>query len=245
MMRKIKLYILAVAASLLTTSCLDKYPTDSIQADQAITTVEEANQAIIGIYAAFKSSYLYSGNLTLLPDIQADLVYAVNGYSNVYGDIWRWNILPTNTDIEAVYGALYAVIGNCNFFFEQIEKFENTIVDDTEYEKLQQYKGEAYFARALAYSELIKCFCKAYDPATASNELGVALVTSYSNAGVIKRASLEESYQLVLSDLEKASELLEPEDDEEDIQFYNTSYFTYLYGAIPFGSCLFVYAGLG
>lgn len=227
MMRKIKLYILAVAASLLTTSCLDKYPTDSIQADQAITTVEEANQAIIGIYAAFKSSYLYSGNLTLLPDIQADLVYAVNGYSNVYGDIWRWNILPTNTDIEAVYGALYAVIGNCNFFFEQIEKFEDTIVDDTEYEKLQQYKGEAYFARALAYSELIKCFCKAYDPATASNELGVALVTSYSNAGVIKRASLEESYQLVLSDLEKASELLEPEDDEKDIQFYNTSYFTY------------------
>ena len=107
------------------------------------------------------SRYLYSGNLTLLPDIQSDLVYAVNGYSNTYGDIWRWNINPTNADIEAVYGSLYKVIGDCNFFFEQVAKWENNIVDDDAYEKLEAYKGEVYFARALAYSELIKCFCKA------------------------------------------------------------------------------------
>ena len=35
--------------------------------------------------------------------------------------------------------------------------------DDKQLDKLEQYEGEAYFARALAYSELIKCFCKAYD----------------------------------------------------------------------------------
>ena len=41
---------------------------------------------------------------------------------------------PTNADIEAVYGSLYKVIGDCNFFFEQVAKWENNIVDDDEYE---------------------------------------------------------------------------------------------------------------
>ncbi len=226
-MRNIRIYLLGVATALLSTSCLDKEPTHAILADHAITTVEEANQAVVGIYADYKSQYLYSGNLTLLPDIQADLVYAVNGYSNTYGDIWRWNINPTNSDIEAVYGTLYKVIGDCNFFFEQIAKWENTLVDDDAYDRLQGFKGEVYFARALAYSELIKCFCKAYDPATAKDELGVVLVSSYSNPGEMKRASLYDSYQFVLNDLAKAAEALDSDQDEDAANLYNTPYFTY------------------
>lgn len=63
-----------------TTACLDKYPDDMVPADKAITTVDEVDQAIIGIYASWLNGALYSGYLTLLPDIQADLAYAVNGY---------------------------------------------------------------------------------------------------------------------------------------------------------------------
>lgn len=202
-------------------------PTHAILADQSITTVEEANQAVMGIYSDFMSRYLYSGNLTLLPDIQSDLVYAVNGYSNAYGDIWRWNINPTNADIEAVYGSLYKVIGDCNFFFEQVAKWENNIVDDDAYEKLEAYKGEVHFARALAYSELIKCFCKAYDPATAKDELGVVLVSSYSNPGEMKRASLYDSYQFVLDDLTKAYDYMEPEEGAMLVasDYYDSPYF--------------------
>lgn len=226
-MRNFKIYLLGVAAMLFSTSCLDKDPTHAILADQSITTVEEANQAVMGIYSDFMSRYLYSGNLTLLPDIQSDLVYAVNGYSNAYGDIWRWNINPTNADIEAVYGSLYKVIGACNFFFEQVAKWENNIVDDDAYEKLEAYKGEVHFARALAYSELIKCFCKAYDPATAKDELGVVLVSSYSNPGEMKRASLYDSYQFVLDDLTKAYDYMEPEEGTTLVasDYYDSPYF--------------------
>lgn len=226
-MRNFKIYLLGVAAMLFSTSCLDKDPTHAILADQSITTVEEANQAVMGIYSDFMSRYLYSGNLTLLPDIQSDLVYAVNGYSNAYGDIWRWNINPTNADIEAVYGSLYKVIGDCNFFFEQVAKWENNIVDDDAYEKLEAYKGEVHFARALAYSELIKCFCKAYDPATAKDELGVVLVSSYSNPGEMKRASLYDSYQFVLDDLTKAYDYMEPEEGTMLVasDYYDSPYF--------------------
>lgn len=96
MKNKIKIYLLLIALGIGSVSCLDKYPDDAIQAGQAIKTVDDANQAIIGIYAAFKDASLYSGRLTLLPDLQTDLVYAVTGYSNQYGDLWRWNILATN-----------------------------------------------------------------------------------------------------------------------------------------------------
>lgn len=119
------------------------------------------------------------------------------------------------------------MIGDCNFFFEQVAKWENDIVDDDAYEKLEAYKGEVYFARALAYSELIKCFCKAYDPATAKDELGVVLVSSYSNPGEMKRASLYDSYQFVLNDLAKAYDYMEPDEGTTLVasDYYDSPYF--------------------
>lgn len=100
-------------------------------------------------------------------------------------------------------------------------------MDDDAYEKLEAYKGEVHFARALAYSELIKCFCKAYDPATAKDELGVVLVSSYSNPGEMKRASLYDSYQFVLDDLTKAYDYMEPEEGAMLVasDYYDSPYF--------------------
>lgn len=122
MIKKIRNYILLAAVALSAASCLDKLPEDEVPFDNAIRSVSDVNQAVIGIYDAFKSSALYSGNLTLLPDLQADFVYAVNGYTNTYGNIWRWkDILATNTDIEAVYQALYAVINRCNFMLDRVD----------------------------------------------------------------------------------------------------------------------------
>lgn len=90
-------------------SCLDKFPASSIADKDAMKTFSDAEQHVVGIYASLKSSYLYSGLLTLLPDIQADLVYAVDGNSNTYGKFWQWEMLPTDVELENVYGSLYGV----------------------------------------------------------------------------------------------------------------------------------------
>ena len=90
MIKKFKLYIILIAMAVSSASCLDKMPEDGIPFDKSLQTVSDINLAVIGIYDAFRSNYLYSGNLTLLPDIQTDLVYGVNGNTNIYGDIWRW-----------------------------------------------------------------------------------------------------------------------------------------------------------
>lgn len=217
MMRYIIRISAAVAAFSLAVSCLDLTPEDAIPEDKAITTLDEAGQAVIGIYSDFKSSALYSGLLTLLPDIQADLVYAVDGYSNTYGDVWRWEILPTNTSIESVYAALYGIIGDCNFFFDYADRLRATLKTDQDFIEMDSLEGEVHFARAIAYSELIKLFCKAYDPATAADELGVVLVSSYHNPGKLTRSSLKASYEFVLEDLDKAHEKLELDNTNNQI----------------------------
>ena len=74
---------------------------------------------------------------------------------------------------------------------------------------------------------MIKCFCKAYDPATADQELGVVLVDSYSNPGKMVRSSLKASYEFVLSDLEKAADYLAVDDDVDQTGFIDSEYFTY------------------
>lgn len=208
--------------SLTMTSCLEKEPGDFIRTDEAMTTFPEALQVLTGIYADWKSPALYSGLLTLLPDLQSDLVYAINGNTNAHVNVWQWDILSTNSEIESVYAALYTVIGDCNFFLSKLPALRAGISDDEQLAILEDYEGEALVSRALAYSELIKCFCKAYDPATAADELGVVLVSRYDGSEPATRASLKDSYRFVLDDLERAESLLLEEDDAG----YNSIYFT-------------------
>ncbi len=212
----------ATAVALGLSSCLEKTPGDYIPETESMTSLNGAEQVLTGIYTAYMSSGLYSGYLTLCPDIQSDLVYAVQGNSNTMGNIWQWDIRSTNSEVESVYAALYRVIGRCNFFLDQVDALRNSITDDDSIETLDYYTGEVYCARALAYSELIKCFCKAYDPATAKDELGVVLADTYFGEKPAKRASLYDSYQFVISDLKKAEELL-----DEDYDYYDAPYFTH------------------
>ena len=218
---KILKWATVAAAVFCMNSCLEKLPGDFILEEEAMSTLADAEQTLTGIYSAYMSGALYSGYLTLCPDIQADLVYAVQGNTNQYGTLWRWDIRSTNSEIEAVYASLYRIIGRCNFYLDQVNKLRESLTDDEDIQYLDYYTGEVYCARALAYSELLKCFCKAYDPATADSELGVVLADTYFGEKPAKRASLKESYEFVIRDLEKAEEMLDEEND-----YYDAPYFT-------------------
>ena len=214
-----------VAVGISTTSCLDKYPDYAIPADKAINTLEELDQAAIGLYESFLSGALYSGYLTLLPDLQCDLAYSVNCYTNIYGNIWRWDILATNSEITAVYASLYTVIANANFMLQYAPRVEQTLLTDKEFEYFNQVCGEAYFARALAYSELIKLYCKDYNRDTASTDPGVVIVTKYNTDEPMERASLEKSYERVIDDLDKAAELMDIDENNFSGAIANSTYF--------------------
>ena len=225
-MRKITILLTLTTLLGFTSSCLDKFPENAIPSEKAINTLDELDQAAIGMYSAFKSSALYSGYLTLLPDIQCDMVHAVNGYTNTYGNIWRWDILSTNSEITAVYASLYEVIARANFLLEYAPRVEATLTTDEEWEQYDQICGEAYFARALAYSELIKLFCKPYESAEqAEGELGVVIVTKYNSDEPMMRSSLAKSYDRVIKDLDMAAELMDIDEKSLSGNIYNATYF--------------------
>ena len=213
-MKKIHILIFAIAM-LFSTSCLEKYPNNALLESDSMQTISDAEQTINGIYAGFKSSALYSGYLTLVPDLQSDLALAVDGYTNSYGNIWSWSILPNDTYITSIYAQLYTIIGRCNFFLEKAPQVERNLRNDADLDAMELYKGEAYFARALCYSELIRLYCNAYDPAKADSELGVVLKTSWSERTNQPRASIKEAYGLVLADLKQDEECITTEGDNE------------------------------
>lgn len=219
----IKTAAVSAIIAMTATSCLEKYPGSYIPEEDSMKTFTDAEQHNIGIYASLKSGSLYSGNLTLLPDIQSDLVMATLTNSNPFDGIWDWDIRPTDSNIEAVYGSLYAVIGNCNFFLEKVGDVMAAETDEDKLEALDTYTGEAYAIRALCYSELIKCFCEAYpgdgkgDDEAAKSMLGVVLRTKYSEPEPVRRATLYDSYKLVLDDLDRAAELLDDGDDDPTV----------------------------
>ncbi len=208
----LKFIVVGIVVVSSVTSCLEKYPGAAIPVDEAMETYSDAQQHLIGIYASLLSSNLHSGLLTLLPDIQSDLVYAVEGFSNTYGNIWQWNIRPTDPEIKDVYGSLYSVIGNCNFFLDKIDAVMDAQTDDGKIDVLVDSKGQVLAIRALCYMELTKFYCKAYDPATAADTPGVVLRTKYFEDEPMVRASLEDTYTLIISDLEQAEEMLNDED---------------------------------
>ncbi|MCA5004351.1 RagB/SusD family nutrient uptake outer membrane protein [Sphingobacterium bovistauri] len=73
---------------------------------------------------------------------------------------------------------------------------------------MNQYLGEAHLVRAYYYLNLVLRYAKAYNATTADADLGVPLVTSFDLNELPKRASLKESYTLILDDITKAKTLL-------------------------------------
>ena len=218
MLKSIKILIVALTA-LCAVSCLDKVPQSAIPQQQAMQTFDDAEQTVTGIYSLLKSGALYSGYLTILPDLQTDLVYAVDGYSNTYGNFWLWTVRSTTSEIESVYASLYQIIANCNFYLDYVPRVVAATTDENKLTDLNTYTGEVYAIRALAYSELLKCYCKAYKPETAQTELGVVLRTTTLDKQPLPRASLYDSYQQVIKDLERAEELLDEDNDAHSSAF--------------------------
>lgn len=72
-------------------------------------------------------------------------------------------------------------------------------------------KGWALFARAYAFYDLIRNFCKAYDPLTADTDLGIPLRLSANIDYLAPRASLQQSINQILADLNECESLLPSE----------------------------------
>lgn len=202
-MKKLIIGTLCSALALLSSCDLDKYPTDQIAQGEAWQSITDARNFRIGIYSYLQ---VISGGLRIYPqEYQSDLYNALAGYGNNGGDMHRWDFTASQYDIEEIWQYNYVCINNCNNIINNID---NIALEEGEQAEANNIKGEAYLLRAYCYHTLALRFAKDYDPSTASSNLGLPLVLVGDVNARPSRATLEETYQQIKSDISQARQLL-------------------------------------
>ena len=192
-------------------SFLTETPETAVPEAEAMTTLSQAEEVCLGVYSTFKNPSLYSGTMIQAPEVQADLFYAAKGYSNRFGNFFRWELNANESALLDVYAGLYQIVNRCNFFLDHEEEVRKTLKNKAEQATMDKYTADVCFMRAYAYSDLIRLFCVAYHEDTADKDLGVPIYLHYREgeaSNVIKaRSTMRESYAQVLADLDRAEEL--------------------------------------
>ncbi|MCR4032043.1 MULTISPECIES: RagB/SusD family nutrient uptake outer membrane protein [Flavobacterium] len=102
-------------------------------------------------------------------------------------------------EIDYNMNSMYSALYNTNIIISEVMQSKR----GTEAEKLA-IKGEAQVHRAFIFLTLVNAFGKAYDATTASTDLGIVLFTTPTVSENIRRSSVQNAYDIILSDLNDA-----------------------------------------
>lgn len=213
-MRKIFKAVLILSVMSAAFSCtMDLRQPGAIDADNAMTSIQDAQNLRRGLYVNFRG--IAAGGFVTNAEIQSDYFQPTSGYGNNYGPIFRWEFNSTEAACESVWASCYTVISNCNFFIEQIEKVLSNPTEaftDDDIDLLNLYLGEAYFFRAYCHYELAYRYCQVYDENTAANTFGVPYIEVYNPTPdkdtYPARGYLADTYSKINDDLDLAEELI-------------------------------------
>ncbi len=207
-MKNYKLILSIFCASSFFVGCEDELnlePRQSISTEIALSTGENIENILIGIYAEAGDNTSYGGDIQMLSDL-----YGFTTEASWFGtfaqprEVFRKNILADNVFVRDLWLNNYEVINQANLVIDNVE-----LVDE---ERQSTVEGEAKFLRGLAYFDLVRLFGKQYEAGQQNNQPGVPLslqgVTDYSVDLKIARSSVEEVYAQVVADLTDAYDLL-------------------------------------
>lgn len=94
------------------------------------------------------------------------------------------------------YSNLYAIIRDCNIVLSELEESDEP--------ETASVRGTAHAMRAVAYYQLLRLFCEVPEPGNFNNQLGLPLVTIFNMEEKPVRSTMQETINLVESDLQKA-----------------------------------------
>lgn len=200
-MKKIILGLVGTALTLTAiTSCkdLDLKPNDAIDVEVGFQTYLDARFWDAGLHTQLKSRQY--GTFLTLQEQQADYLNASLDFGNRGGALHRWgNFLQAN-DVAGPYQSYYSGIANANKVIEGLDRI--TVNAGAQTDSLNTYKADARAVRAFYYHELMTRYSKPYNPATATTDLGVPLITTYDVKNIYPaRATAKVVYDQVLADI--------------------------------------------
>lgn len=116
--------------------------------------------------------------------------------------IWAKDIYAGDVGI-ADWNQLYQEVFYANSVLDGLAKSDSVASSQGKY-----LKGWALFSRAFAFYDLTRTFCKAYNTSTATTDPGIPLRLSSGINIIQQRASLQQSFDQIFSDLSTAVTLL-------------------------------------
>lgn len=202
---------------------LDVEPQQSIDATDAITSPQDLQGAVIGLYSIIGGPQLYGTNLLLLPELLASEENirwrgTFAGYRQVSGK----NMTADNSEAERTWLNAYEAINLANIILSKLDIMEDP-------DERNRIEGEALFIRAMMHFELVRLYAKAWNDGNPTANLGVPIrttpVTTEAEASaLIKRSTVAQVYNQVIADLQKAKTLL-PETNENRATTFAASAF--------------------
>lgn len=203
-------YIAAFAFAVVLASCdiLDKEPSDSWDSGSAIQTVDDLRYAVNGVYETQTGNESTFGNYTGDFGLFADLKgsdYKCVGNNNQATEISKYTATPTGNLPEAIYSLFYKSIARANKVMEQTKAAGLTG------DEVNAYMGELYALRALFHFDLARVYAQLPTVAKSMDDMGIVLATkTFDYTFVPERATLKQTYETILADLDEAIKLMEP-----------------------------------
>lgn len=192
-MRKITTFIAIAALSFSSIGC-DRFLDIQPEGKVIPVSVEDYRKVLTSAYA----KYPEHRSLLALRTDEVNLDENTNEF-NVYREIAMWQ--DVNNDpktMEFPWVNFYLI----NFYLNQIiNEGSKTMADSPE---KMQILGEAYALRAYVYFDLVNLYGKPYNSATASTDRGVPISLEIDLEQVLKPSSVQEVYNQIHSDMEKA-----------------------------------------
>lgn len=189
----------AMVALTAITSCkkLDLVPYNAIDITTGFVTLQDAKYWDNGLYSAFRARQYATYNT--LQETQADQLNASLDFGNRGGANHRWGSFLQANDVSGPYQAYYSGLANVNVMIKGLETI--TVDAGKPTDSLNTYKADARMARAFYLNELVVRYAKPYNPATASADLGVPLITEFDLTLKPARATVKAVYDQIILDL--------------------------------------------
>ena len=171
-------------------------PVNQLSEEQAITTVNQAQSALLGTYGVLKTGLeliVYCPANTALLGGTMDVGASGGTVEASYRDN---NVDPQDYELDAVYTKWYAVINNTNHIIQKAPMIQTTDP------KRDQVVGEARFLRGLAHFYLLRLFGQFYDY---NSKWGIVIKDKPIQSAVSQpRSTVKQTYEFILADLDYA-----------------------------------------
>ncbi|MDY8135803.1 RagB/SusD family nutrient uptake outer membrane protein [Aquimarina sp. 2201CG5-10] len=214
MQKKIYIIITLVFTLIACEDTLEQRLSNSVEVDEAIVDINSLNLAANGAYSPFASSNNYNRSVLLIPEIMSDNAF-IDAFDNTgrYLDYDTYTVNANDNFVDPMWNNLTSIIANTSIIIRRANEltFPETVQEDA-----NQYIGEMYMLRALAFHNFQLLFAQPYNFTPDASHLGVPIpdFDLLGDGNTIQepgRSTTAQVYAQIVSDLETAIDLMRSE----------------------------------